>query len=186
MKKFFVMFMLLIPITLWAESSILDKYINISGDTAKADILNAVSELDSKVTVKSSYNVANINLSMEMNKDIGLLLSCRPTDGGIVKATVIREKDSKRIKEFICGGAVDMEKVDQASANITYIAYNNLYKYNTGSKIIEDFVYRRANNNQNPDLTIKRYEKDDGEKDTLVSYQEIIVLIEKPAFEKFK
>ena len=104
MKKLFVLFLILSPIQLWAENSILDKYITITDNIITANVMSAAKELSFDKSIAKKYTAAGNTLEIEMNKDIGLLLSCNPTKNNIVKGTVIREKESKRIKAFKCGG----------------------------------------------------------------------------------
>ncbi len=186
MKKFIFLFLFIYPLTTNAESLNIDKFIKIENNVATVDILSLAKSYDEKYDIKKSYKIGNNTLEATINKGLGVVLSCKPSNNNIVLATIIREKDTKKITTFICGGDIDMNKVDEPSANITHLAYNSLYKYAFNSDIKEEFVYRRANDNQDPNLKLKRYEKDDGITDKLVSYKEVLMMIEKPAIEKFK
>lgn len=186
MKKFIFLFLFIYPLVANAESLDIDKYIKIDNNIANVDVLSLAKSYNTSHDIKKSYKIGNNTLEATINKGLGIVLSCKPSNNDIVIATVIREKDTKRITTFICGGDIDMNKVDKPTANITHLAYNSLYKYSANSNIKEEFVYRRANDNQDPNLKLKRYEKDDGITDKLVSYKEILMMIEKSAIEKFK
>lgn len=186
MKKFIFIFVFFFPLLSNANGEYVDKNIKIENNIATIDVLSIASNFNNKDNIRKNYTIGDNNLEVIINNDLGIVISCKPTNNNIAKGTVIREKESKRITTFHCGGHVDINKVDKPSANITILAYNSLYKYSVGSRITEEFVYRRANDNKDPNLNFKRYEKDNGEKDTLVSYKEIIMRIETSAIEKFK
>lgn len=187
MKKFFIAFMLSFPLTAFADGSALDKYVKVNGSTATVDVAGIISEYSSSETAKNQYKAGGNKLSIQMEPEEGLFMSCWPGEEKLAKGTVIREKSTQLIQKFVCGGDINMAKVEMESAELLVFIYNELLKYGPGAiGMDEELVYMMANDRKDPKKKIKRYDEDDGEKESYVSEKRIAVTVEGNTFPFFK